>query len=336
MSCVPRLAQLSAFLTVACVACTAQQSPVLAPVRAAGSGEDSLICKALLDRFVGVPGLGGAATNALAGRWWIRDCSAQRVPSGLRLQLRGPGWYFVDQHSGDFAVRQQVPFTLGVELEGAPGLAVAGGIAALSFAVEAAPRVDLRLDAELSVQPTSTWGSLLSVAPLVPVRDMAAQRLSSAAVTALRVQLGSGATATYDLRSGQADVALGKLRPGQVPTRAFSDGVPWLVNERVWLPPLATHVVGPIAPGSTRLDVRVEQGEGLAYRALCKDDMPGDYAAIASGHLDALPAHPLLPHGTLPGLGEHSTTFVVERCAFFVVVSSLADSPTVAALRVRG
>jgi hypothetical protein len=334
--CFRRIGHLSAFLTVTSVACAAQRPAAVASIRASGPSDDSPICKALLDRFVGVPGLDDAPTNALAGRWWIRGCSAEHVGSGLRLRLRGPGWYFVDQRGSDFAVRQQVPFTLGIELQSAPELTVTNGIAALSFAVEAPPQVDLQLECELSVRPTSAWGSLLSVAPLVPVRDMAADRLSSAAVSALRAQLRGGATATYDFRSGQADVGLGKLRPGQVPAHPFSDRVPWLVNDRLSLPPQATHVVGPIAPGATRLDVRVERGEGLAYRAVCRDDMPGEYSAIASGRLDLLPTHTSAAHGTLTGLGEHSATFFVERCAFFIVVSPLGSSMTVAALRVRG
>jgi hypothetical protein len=326
--------QLHAFLTLTCVACSGQRPPALAS--APTSGDESLVCKALMDRFVGVPGLDGAPANALAGRWWVRGCSAEHVGGGLRLRLRGPGWYFVDQRSGDFAVRQQVPFTLGLELQGAPELTVANGIAALSFAVEAPPRVDLQLECALSVRPTSAWGSLLSVTPLVPVRDMAADRLSTAAVTALRTQLRGGVTATYDLKSGQADIALGKLRPGQVPVRAFSDGVPWLINDRLSLPPLATHVVGPVAPGTTRLDVRIEEGDGLAYQAVCQDDMPGDYTAIASGHVDHLSPQASVAGGTFTGLGEHSVRFVVDRCAFFIVVSSLGASTTVAGLRIRG
>ena len=336
MFCVRRIGHLGAFLTVTCLACSAQRPAVVAPVREPHASDESLVCKALLDRFVGVPGLDDAPANALAGRWWIRSCSAERVGAGLRLRLRGPGWYFVDQHSSDFSVRQQVPFTLGIELQGAPSLTVANGVARLSFAVAAPPQVDLQLDCELSVRPTSAWGSLLSVAPLVPVRDMAADRLSVAAVSALRAQLRGGATATYDLRSGQADVVLGNPHLGQVTPHAFSDGVPWLVNDRLSLPPAATHVVGPIAAGQTRLDVRVEQGAGLAYRAVCVDDMPRDYPAVASGHAELLSSRTALADGALAGLGEHSATFVVDRCPFFIVLSSLAGSNTVAALRVRG
>ena len=340
MFCVRPASYLSACLAVASIACSTEERPAASPNRLSGVSDDSLICKAVTDRFVGIPGLDDGTTTtqvkALSGRWWIRGCSAKRAVNGLRVRLEGPGWYFVDQHDSDFELRQQVTFTLGIELEGTPELTVAKGVASLWFDLKTTPEVELQIADDLGVHATSAWGSLVGLIPLVSVRDRAAERLSALAVSALRTELREGATATYDLASGQRDVALGKLPAGQTPQTAFPGGIPWLVNDRLFLPPSATQVVGPIDPGPTRLDVRIEQGNGLTYRTVCQGDMPADYAAIASGHLDRLFSRASTAEGTLRGLGEHSAIFRVDGCRFFVVVSTLSDSTTVAALRVRG
>ncbi|MEI9938613.1 MAG: hypothetical protein WDO69_15455 [Pseudomonadota bacterium] len=339
MSCVRRASYLTACLAVGSAACSAEP-PAASPNRLHGLSDDSLICKAVTDRFVGIPGVedGRAATQskALHGSWWIRGCSAKRVANGIRVRFEGPGWYFLDRHDRDFALRQQVTFTLGVELEGAPQLTVDSGVASLRFEPTTTPEVEIHVTRNLSVRATSAWGSLVKLMPVVSVRDRVAQQLSAVAVSALRAKLRDGATATYELASGQRDVALGQLPAGQTPETAFTDGVPWLVNERVFLPANATQVVGPIDPGPTRLDARVEQGDGLAYRTVCQGDMPADYEAIASGHLDRLAPSALAAHGTLLGVGEHSATLRVDGCKFFVVLATLGDATTVAALRVRG
>jgi hypothetical protein len=251
------------------------------------------------------------------------------------VRLEGPGWYFVDQRDSGFELRQQVTFTLGIGLEGTSELTVANGIASLRFEPKTTPDVELLVARDLSVHATSAWASLVSLVPLMSVRDRAAERLSAFAVSALRSELREGATATFDLSSGQRDVALGTLPAGHTPETAFAERIPWLVNDRLLLPPNGTQVVGPIDPGPTRLDVRIERGEGLAYRTVCQGEMPADYEAIASGHLDRLPPRASAAAGTLGGPGQHSAVFRVDDCKFFVVVSTLGASTTVAALRVR-
>ena len=340
MSWVRRASYLSACLALASIACSSEETPAVSPNRSSGLSDDSLICKAVMDRFVGLPGLAdgttGTQVKALSGRWWIRGCSAKPVANGVRVRLEGPGWYFVDQRDSDFELHQQATFTLGVELEGSPELKIANGIASLWFDLKTPPEVEINVARDLSVHPTSAWGSLVGLVPLVSVRARAAERLSTLAVSALRTSLREGVTATCDLASGQRDMALGRLPPGQTPRAAFQDGIRWLVNDRLFLPPAATQVVGPIDPGPTRLDARIERGSGLAYRTVCENDMPADYEAIASGHLDRLRTRPSGADGTLSGLGDHSAIFRVDECKFFVVVSTLSDSTTVAALRVRG
>jgi hypothetical protein len=305
-----------------------------------GKSDDSLICKAVRDHFVGIPQLDDATTptkgKALRGSWWVRGCAAKRVANGIRLRLEGPGWYFLDQRDRDFELRQQVKFTLGVELEGAPELTVNKGVAALRFETKSTPEVELQVTRDLQVHPTSAWGSLVGLLPMVSVRDRVAQRLSALAVDAIRSKLLEGATATYELASGQHDVALGTLAAGQTPEVAFTGGVPWLVNARVFLPPNATQVLGPIDPGATRLDARIEQGEGLGFRTVCRSEMSADYEAIASGHPERLPTRTSAAQGTIRGAGEHTATLQVDDCPYFVVLSTLGESTTVAALRVRG
>ncbi|HEY3252577.1 MAG TPA: hypothetical protein VGJ91_01470, partial [Polyangiaceae bacterium] len=218
------------------------EEPAVSPDRLRGASDDSVICKAVTDRFVGIPGLedgtpdGVAAARGqpnpsqpLLGSWWIRGCSAKRVANGIRLRLEGPGWYFLDRRDRDFELRQQVTFTLGIELEGAPELTVDKGVASLRFEPKTTPEVELQVTRNLHVHPTSAWGSLVTLMPVVSVRDRVAQQLSTVAVNALRNKLRDGATATYELASGQRDVALGKLPAGHTPQAVFTDGIPWLV-----------------------------------------------------------------------------------------------------------
>jgi hypothetical protein len=340
MSCVRGASYFTACLALASIACSTEPPPAASPSRLSDMSDDSLICKAVTDRMVGIAGLDhgteAAEAKALSGRWWVRSCSTKQVANGIRVRLEGPGWYFVDQQDSDFALRQQVTFTLGIGLEGRLELKVAEGVASLWFEPTKTPELELHVARDLSVHATSAWGSLVGLVPLASVGDRAADRLSALAVSALRAELRAGATATYDIASGQRDVTLGKLPAGRTPRTAFAGNIPWLVNDRLYLPPNATQVVGPIDPGPTRLDVRIEQGNGLAYRTVCQGDMPADYDAIASGHLDRLAQRAPAAEGVLEGVGEHSAMFRVDSCKFFVVVSTLGDSTTVAALRVRG
>ena len=335
MSCVRRASYAVACLAVAC----STPDPAVFPDRLHGASDDSLICMAVRDRFIGIPQLDDGTTSTqgkvLHGSWWVRGCAAKRVANGVRLRFEGPGWYFLDQRDRDFELRQQVRFTLGVELEGAPELTVNKGVAALRFETKTTPEVELQVSRDLNIHPTSAWGSLVEMVPVISVRDRVAQRLSALAANAIRSRLLEGATATYELASGQHDVVLGKLAAGQTPQAAFPEGIPWLVNERVFLPTNATQVFGPIAPGSTRLDARIEQGEGLLFRTVCRAEMSADYETIARGHLEPLPARTSAAQGTIRGAGEHSATLQVDGCPYFVVVSTLGESTTVAALRIR-
>jgi hypothetical protein len=299
--------------------------------------DDSPLCNALVDQFIGLPTKPGSSTtpSASVGRWWIRSCTATHVPGGLRLKLTGPGWYFVDERGSDFVLRQQVPFTLALDLDSEPHLGVKDGVVALWLEPRRKAELDLRLTSELEVKPHSAWGTLLSTMSPGRVRDAAAERISAMAQTGLSQALRDGATATYDLRSGQADGTTGRLEGGKTPPRAFADGLSWSVNERLLLPPSATQVVGPIQAGPARIDVRVESGAGIAYQPICADAMAESYAAFASGHPQQNTAHAGAGAGQLSGTGSHSVLLPVQQCQFYLVVSPLRETTALASLRVR-
>lgn len=334
------------WITLACsllgVGCARQATPAALPPQISPTSDGSRVCERLADRFVGLPALSdsntGPASNAsaLAGRWWIRRCTASVRDGELQVKVQGPGWYFVDHDGADLSLHQQVPFDLGVELDGRVRANLLDGVFSLWLIPDAEPKVVVRASRDLDLQATSAWGAFLHWMPLVPVRAMAADRFADSAANALRTKLREGATATYDLRSGQSDATLGKLALGHTPERAFHDRVPWLVNERLLLAASTVHVVGPITPGPTRLDVNVEQGEGVVYRAACAQDVAESYPALASGHVEAMPSRAFVSKETLRGLGPHTTDFHVSNCRFYLVVSALRGaSPTVASLRVR-
>lgn len=302
--------------------------------------DDSFVCEHLADRFVGLPAVSspdGVSSRPapLVGRWWLRTCSATGEKDELRVRLQGPGWYFVDKNDGNLALHQQVPFNLTIELDGRLHVLSTDGVYAVWLNPDRDPRVDLQVSKDLDIRASSAWGSFLRVMPLVPVRSMAAERFSEAASEALRLKLREGATVTYDVAAGQADATLGRLGVGQTPRNAFQDRVPWLINDRLFLDDSAVHVVGPITPGPTRLDVSVERGAGVRYRALCAEDMDKDYSDLARGDAASIAPNPQLANGTVSGLGKHTTDFRVDNCKFYLVISALERANTLVSLRVR-
>jgi hypothetical protein len=326
-----------ALLAIGCAPAIASH-PEAAPT--ARVVDHSFVCEHLADRFVGLPAVSNAEAGTsrptpLVGRWWIRGCSATGEGNELRVRVQGPGWYFVDKNDGNLALHQQVPFNLSIELQGRLNVTSTDGIFSVWLNPEQDPRVDLQVSKKLDVKASSAWGSVLRLLPLVSVQSMAADRFSESATEALRLKLREGATVTYDVAAGQADATLGRLGVGQTPQNAFADHVPWLINDRLFLDASALHVIGPIAPGPTRLDVTVERGAGVAYRAVCAGDMDKDYSALARGDAGAIAADPELANGTVAGFGKHVSDFRVDNCNFYLVVSALQRADTIVSLRVR-
>jgi hypothetical protein len=328
-------------LTALNAGCAHGAGPSKLPATVPRSSDGSSVCEGLIGRFIGLPAVeevpqASLAPAALAGRWWVRKCAAPSHEGRVHLRLEGPGWYFVDEDGSDLSLHQQVSFDLGVELEGRLDADLESGVLSIWLVPEKEPLIELDVSRDLDVRASSAWGAVLRWMPLVPVQAMAADRFSDAAVSALRIKLRSGATATYDFRSRQGDATLGKLGAGQTPNHAFGDRTPWLVNERLRLAPSSVHVLGPIAPGPTRLDVNVEQGEGIAYRAVCERDLDSNYSALARGRVGELSVGAIVTRGKVTGLGLHTTDFAVTECKFYLIISSLAGARrTLVSLRVR-
>lgn len=301
--------------------------------------DDSVVCRGLATRFIGLPAMSDERSPAappMAGRWWVRSCSATRAGEELHVRLDGPGWYWVNQRDSGLAVRQQVPFRLKLELDGKLDGSATDGVFSLWFAPTRAPRIALQAPDELDVRSENAWGWLLTHVPLSSAGSKAAERFTSVMTGTLQQELGGGATVTYDLLSGQADATLGRLEPGQVPEHPFKDAPPWLVNEPLLLEPSATQVVGPIEPGSRQLDVAIERGPGVEYRAICAQQMPASYAAISGARLADVPSRAWVESGSVTGLGPHATSLVVDDCSYYLVLNTAGASSTLAALRLRG
>jgi len=188
------------------------------------------------------------------------------------------------------------------------------------------------------VHGTNAWGSLLGFLPLVPIRARVAEQLSEQATAAFRERLVQGATVTYDVGQDQPDLALQQLGAGATPLRAFRDRASWIINDRLQLPPGATHAFGPVAPASEyHLDVVNERGPGLEYRALCARDMPASFDRVRSGSAQRIERRVLVASGMLLGSGRHAAELHVPGCPFYLVVSPAPDTKqtTLADLRLR-
>lgn len=325
-------------LVLASLGCAASPS-LPSSVAGAAPAASSWVCRGLVDRFFGLPAdsaPSAAGPAPLAGRWWIRSCSfALAGPGELQLRLDGPGWYWVDSDDGDIALHQQVAFDLDAVVTGKLRLAYAGGVGSLWFEPTRDADVAVDVSTRLELHGASVWGSVLRRLPFLPVRSLTARRLSKTAARAFEARLNEGMTVTYDLFKGQADMALGQLRLGETPSHAFQDGLGWLENDRLLLPPEATQVFGPLEPSPLHLDVHVERGPGLSYRAICTRDMAEHLAEVATGKPERIPARDIVGSGSVTGEGAHSTRLDVEGCPYYLIVSSARARTTIAALRLR-
>jgi hypothetical protein len=340
----PRFAVLASVAAAPLLGCAgaAARPPALEP-RAQlqpSSVDRSAVCDSLAERFIGLPSNSDSNTGAKvapsAGSWWVRSCSAIRTGDELRVRLQGPGWYWVEESSGGIAVRQQVPFQLSLEVDGRVHDSFSAGVFSLWFEPAREPRIQVVAPAQLNVRSSNALGWMLQLVPLASPGRVAAERFSESMTTALRGKLRDGATVTFDVRSGQSDAALGRLEAGEAPRHPFEDGASWVVNDRLFLAPAASQVLGPINPGRSSLDVAIESGSGVSYKALCSEDMISSYAAIASGELSLVPGRAWVASGEITGPGPHTAPLRVESCKFYLVVATTGRHGTLAALRVRG
>jgi hypothetical protein len=295
----------------------------------------------MVDRFVGLPAEAAGKSAAhdedlIAGRWWVRSCATKALPGELEIHLSGPGWYWVDVRDGDVELHQQVPFQLEVRLWTTFEAAYSEGVASLWLEPTREPAVEVVASRDLDVRGASVWGWFMRYVPFFPIRELVAKKLSENATAALRRSFGRGATVTYDILRGQSDVGLGKLGLGKTPERPFGDRATWLVNERLSLPVHAVQVVGPIDPAPARIiDVDVESGAGVLFRAVCLSDIGGELASIVSGDPQLLAREHVLARATIEGAGLHTAELRVSSCRFCLVASAARGVDSVVALRVR-
>lgn len=149
----------------------------------------------------------------------------------------------------------------------------------------------------------------------------------------MRDRLRNGVTLTYDTKIGQLDLLLGALPNGKAPQRPFSDGGRWLANERQTVHPSGFQVTGPFEPVSeAAIDVVVEDGSNVSYRAVCAGD--AEKALDAALHEQ----RPMIARGTdatvVPAGQRHSVSFTPPPCSWSIVTSAGA-SPARAAIRLR-
>ncbi|HVY32269.1 MAG TPA: hypothetical protein VHB79_37285 [Polyangiaceae bacterium] len=340
------VAGLTALAAGGCAGNSLLQAPRWEPTGtplAASSVDDSILCRAIAEHFVALPTVdpkwssGGTAVGPApsAGRWWVSHCSATSHGAELVVALRGPGWYWVDQSSSGIQVRQQVPFEMSLQVTGRLREAARDGVLSLWFTPSAQPVVQVTAPAALDVAPVNAWGNFLGWVPGVSPAQAAARRFKQDLTQALQSQVQAGATFTYDLRSGQADTALGQLPPGKTPSAALSDEPTWSINERLLLAPDGVQVLGPIDPGALTMNLIVEQGPGVSYRALCQQALRENYPAIRDGAFSSVPQSAWLLSNTVSGLGERTSPLRVEGCKVYLVVSSSSKAYTLASLRVR-
>jgi hypothetical protein len=103
------------------------------------------------------------------------------------------------------------------------------------------------------------------------------------------------------------------------------------------LAPASAQVLGPLEPASDlSLDVVVESGPGVMYRAICKDGMAENLGAVMNGTPERMAPRALVAQGQVLGAGKHERRLNAAACPFYVVLSTAGNATTLAALRVRG
>jgi hypothetical protein len=323
-----------------CGAAPAAETPP--PAISTPSGSSNWVCRGLAGHFLGLPAAApeGEGPAPVTGRWWLRGCELGLIRGlagrkELQIHLEGPGWYWIDFDEGDFELHQQVPFELSADIVGTVRFGSSGSVLSLWFEPTQAANVRVEASTDLELHGATAWGSLLRRVPLLPIRRLTAQRLSKSATAAFGAQIRRGMTITYDLAKDQADMALGLLRPGETPERWFEDDSAWIENDRLLLPARATQVFGPLEPVPLLLDVVVQRGPGIRYRALCTREMPARLDDIATGAPERIVAAQLVANGTIVGSGSHSAKLVVTTCPHYLVVSSAGAETALVALRLR-
>ena len=303
-------------------------------------------CTRLRNKWIGLPSsepsdsLSGAAQGLapITGRWLIRDCAQDVVGQSLHIRLGGPGWQWTDRAAKGFRVTQYVYFAASVELQAAldvgydPTTRVASvwltPIDPVGAHVEALGEVNAHAES-VAAGFIGAFGTLIGSNP----DQIARAQVGTLGAEQMRARLGQGATLTYDTTTGQFVLLLGPLPNGVAPQRPFSDAQKWLANEREVLYPAGFQVVGPFEPTSqATIDVIVEEGPAVTYRAICAHE--------ATDALDAILAGRVVANQTQTGAGviqsgrRYAMTFAPPPCPWSLIMSA-PYAPATAVLLVR-
>lgn len=338
-------------LVAGCSAPPAAQSP--APFRsAAGDSDirrlvldraaDGRLCERVRDRFVGLPvenGVSGAAAGAtpIGGRWWIRGCSVERDGNALALRLSGPGWYRVDLQSQGFGVHQDVFFVSDTRFSGALDVGYDPATRVASIWVTPSRPADVHIEsvAPIDVHPETIGALLMNVFTLGSVPTAVARgQVASQGQQRFRTRLAGGLTLTVDLAHGdQVDLVLGQLPRGVSPLRPFTDGLPWLVNEREQLVAGGVQVAGPFTTQNVVVDGVVERGNQVQFALVCARDVQIAFNDIGAGGTPTLRPAAVFGRGQFAPGTAGSWRFSAS-CPWYLL-STTPDASALAAVRVR-
>ena len=318
-------------LSTGCATSEPARSP--APVR----GAPSPVCGGLVGRFVGLPAsleqdtpLSSQSGAPLAGSWWIRSCSTRRTGSELSVSIDGPGWYWIDAERGGVALHQQVGLELSAQVTGTLSAGYGSGVVSVWFTPSREAVVDVTASENVQPKSKSLRSSLLQWLAPGLMKSKVASDLSAEATDQLRAKLAHGVTVTYDVWRNQADLALEQLKAGQTPAHPLGTDLPWLVNERMLLPPGATQAFGPFAADTAhRLDIINRAGPGLEFRAVRASAMSASLEALRDGRPDRLAPETVIDSGTV-SQPRGTVALVPQDWPFYLVFFSTGDHRAVA------
>lgn len=280
----------------------------------------------------------------VTGRWWIRECEARREGDALRVRLVGPLWQWTAQEQQGFRLRQYVHLAADVTVRGRVDLAYDAdrGLATLWFSPVRRPDARVRVLGDVDPRAASFLtraGNVLTLGLLDEVADERAE--AEAGPTGARQmegQLGVGVTVVLDVPRGQQYVVPVPLAEGARPEVPLPTEARWVVNETQAFYPggLGFHVSGPHPRAlAAHLDVQVQRGDGVRYRAVCEDDARRAFEPLAAGRAPELPQALPGQEGEVRGEALATRALAVPGCRWYLVTAPVGDEHTRAAVRLR-
>lgn len=299
-------------------------------------------CNKLIGHFEALDGPAhSGTTKAHEGRWWIRQCRTHVENGAIVVNLRGPLWLWVDQKSSGFELAQYVVFVVDVTVKGTvdAGYDAVNQVALLWFTptdpskVAGRPVGHARPRAEgLGIMlNTITLGSAQQIAD-ASARESLARDLPRA----LRERFNRGFTIEIDFKTERVNGTFGRMATATATTTAAERPFPMqpdtILNERqvLRLSPFGYQVAGPIEPlPRARLELEMEQGEGIRFRTACAAEVDAWFSPIEHGGWPEVVA----PHGDEGGdVRARSTTRVIRPppCRFYLITRALSGTAQVA------